>query len=410
MPFSARNARYLRISTHTVLPLYIYLDDKHVEWMTDYTLQCVLEDLRHVIGPKLRAENNQQSAGGSNAKKGTVDVHRGDTYQFAYFFRKNEPHAVLIKSRKFVPALPVSQSLETPVVESAQLSSPQRRKRGAKPRASPTTSAPGVRSKTKTRAKLSDSDDEAIEEHGDQDPPELTQEGSTRRSLRKRTLLAGGYYETEQNDNDIVMVDPLQVDGDTTGGSRDDSAMNAQNAEHDSDAFDPDLEPRFSPVFNNDTEGHEEKPKLSMRVTYQGFTIYDKCLCVIIEPWPTSRDKSRARSVAPSLAQNPSVSTELREQTPMMLLRERTPLFLPELDPRRSATPAPLPSRFLPPVPLFDENAEPREQEDFTDGGGMMAFSQALKSVAGERAGSADGDDNEGEVFLGDADERRGEP
>jgi hypothetical protein len=266
-----------------------------------------------------------------------------------------------------------------------------------------------VRYKSKKRAKLSDSEDEAIKEHGDQDAPGLAQEGSTRRTLRKRTLFAGRYSETEQNDNDTVMVDPLQVDEDTTGGARDDSAVNAQNTEDDSDAFDPDLEPRFSPVFNNDTEGHEEKPKLSMRVTYQGFTIYDKCLCVIIEPWPTSRDKSRARSVAPPLAQNPEVSTELREQTPIML-RARTPLFLPELDPRRSATPAPLPSRFFPPVPLFDENVEPGEQEDFTDEGGMMAFSQALKSVTGERAGSVDGDDNDGEVFLGDADERRGEP
>ena len=37
MPFTARNARYLRVSAHTVLLLYIYLDDKHVEWMTDRT-------------------------------------------------------------------------------------------------------------------------------------------------------------------------------------------------------------------------------------------------------------------------------------------------------------------------------------------------------------------------------------
>jgi hypothetical protein len=39
-----------------------------------------------------------------------------------------------------------------------------------------------------------------------------------------------------------------------------------------------------------------------------------------------------------------------------------------------------------------------------------MAFSQILKSVGGERAGCADEGENEGAVFLGDADERRGDP
>ena len=63
-------------------------------------------------------ESGSHGPGGSaHAKKASVAVHRGgtfqrihealddkrdmtllvDTYQFAYFFRKNEPHAVLIK-------------------------------------------------------------------------------------------------------------------------------------------------------------------------------------------------------------------------------------------------------------------------------------------------------------------------
>ena len=67
---------------------------------------------------KLKAEENAiiGSSGPTNAKRGTVDVHRGgvlsavsllfyminlismqDHYQFAYFLRKVEPHSVIVK-------------------------------------------------------------------------------------------------------------------------------------------------------------------------------------------------------------------------------------------------------------------------------------------------------------------------
>ena len=71
------------------------------------------------IVPKMTAEADiDQGTASSQTKKGTVDVHRGgkshtptlrasaqshsDTYQFAYFFRKTEPHAVLVKVRLLV--------------------------------------------------------------------------------------------------------------------------------------------------------------------------------------------------------------------------------------------------------------------------------------------------------------------
>lgn len=60
--YSTRNARYLRISSWIVrelpffvsslpahihaVPLYLYLDERHVGWMSDETLQAVLADLR----------------------------------------------------------------------------------------------------------------------------------------------------------------------------------------------------------------------------------------------------------------------------------------------------------------------------------------------------------------------------
>ena len=45
MVFTTRNLYYLRISRTTVLPFYLYLDQQHVNWMSDAVLQYVLRDL-----------------------------------------------------------------------------------------------------------------------------------------------------------------------------------------------------------------------------------------------------------------------------------------------------------------------------------------------------------------------------
>ena len=66
MKFNTRNAYYLRVSENTILPLYVslppalrsegsysksvvlqlYLDEQHVDWMSERVLQHVLADLR----------------------------------------------------------------------------------------------------------------------------------------------------------------------------------------------------------------------------------------------------------------------------------------------------------------------------------------------------------------------------
>ncbi|KAF7332000.1 hypothetical protein MKEN_00080300 [Mycena kentingensis (nom. inval.)] len=72
--FKTRNPYYLRISDKHVLPLYLYLDDRHVSWMSDHTLQRVLLDLQPKILPKLKAEAGALDS--SSTKKPTVETHR----------------------------------------------------------------------------------------------------------------------------------------------------------------------------------------------------------------------------------------------------------------------------------------------------------------------------------------------
>lgn len=46
MKFSTRNAFYLRASNYRIVPLFLYLDERHVDWMSDRVLQLVIADLK----------------------------------------------------------------------------------------------------------------------------------------------------------------------------------------------------------------------------------------------------------------------------------------------------------------------------------------------------------------------------
>ncbi|PBL02392.1 hypothetical protein ARMGADRAFT_1057824 [Armillaria gallica] len=348
MTFRPRNPYYLRISEKNVLPLYLYLDDRHLEWMSDRILQHVLEDLRPNIVPKLRAESESQK--GSD-KKGAVETHRGETYQFCYFLRKTQPHSVLLKSRNFITA-PRQTTTSLPVAAPASKS--QKRKPNSDTRKS------WKKPKTKGKGRAQEDSNDSY----DDDVPDEATERPARRSRRNRQV-------------------------------GEDVDMDEDDPETESQARNPPLEVEIE---------EEEKPKPMLRVKYQGFDISDLCLCIVVEPWPPIRMSSiappflRARSQTPALNRNsmppppvPEVST---------LRREKTPLFLPdEYERERSETPAPFPGRYT-------SMAPPIHGDDDDDGWGMMEFSQVLNAVGDSRAGAIDEDeDMDGAVFFGDADE-----
>lgn len=46
MRFSTRNAFYLRASNYRVIPLFLYLDERHVDWMSSEVLDAVIGRLQ----------------------------------------------------------------------------------------------------------------------------------------------------------------------------------------------------------------------------------------------------------------------------------------------------------------------------------------------------------------------------
>ena len=167
--------------------------------------------------------------------------------------------------------------------------------------------------------------------------------------------------------------------------------------------------------FDIDAEEEEDKPKPILKLSYKGYNIHGKCICVIVEPYPPIRAPSRAVSLAPTGVRAPRApSIAPPDYIPPSVAaqrRERTPLFLPDDDRERSITPAPWGAheeRILPPVPLFSGEPSGGEKNTGFEDGGMFELSQILQSVGGYPAGAAEDDDElDGAVLFGDADEIR---
>ncbi|KAK7061821.1 hypothetical protein R3P38DRAFT_2831750 [Favolaschia claudopus] len=401
MVFRSRNPYYLRISDRNVLPLYVYLDEAHLDWMSDNILQHVLADLQPKILPKLKAEADLLGSTPvpNKGSKATVDTHRGDSYQFCYFLRRTEQHSVLIKTRHFSAALPQPK----PKMPPPPLSQPKATKR--KNRKTNAAQPFNKRRKTKGKEKAPNSDesDEAVSS-GDEDPVESTPaaDASTepRRSQRNKKLIAGGYQQTDDaaHDSDVEMQEnnhvpeSVQIKAETPIPGQDEPGGLA------------------API-DIDIDEDEEKPKPVLTLKYRDFSIYGHCLCIVVEPYPplpsTTRAASRAPTIAP-LFNNRGASATPSNSNSAATLRARTPLFLPDDDDDRS-TPAPFIGQGTrPPVPLFDEEQQD-DDSDHSDNGGMMAFSQTMNSYSHLPAGAADDGEglDYGAVFFGDADEVR---
>ncbi|RDX55547.1 hypothetical protein OH76DRAFT_1371796 [Lentinus brumalis] len=421
MRFLTRNAYYLRISATTVLPLYLYLDERHVDWMSERVLQHVLADLRPIIIPKLNAEIDAHlgAGGAANSKRGTLDVHRGDTYQFGYFLRGTEPHAVLIKSRMFTAAPPRPRPA-APVPSEAPMGRGSGRSKkttnelpkGGKKR------KPKPRPRGKGKARALDDEEEAIsvssedDNDGDEVPAEPI---ATRRSKRARKAVPGGYREDDLEGGAILEntgadEEPMEVTEPNVDApvvpkvEETEPAMVGefhQEGQAEPMEEDPEVAPATMDVELVDEE-EEPKPKPILKLRYHGFNIHGRCLCVIVEPYPPIRSGTRAPSLAPTGLIAPRAPSIAPPDFVSSGQRERTPLFLPDFD--REPTPAPSAVRHLPPVPLFSEPAEDSDGDD----GGMVLFSQLLRSVGEHPPGIAEDDDEiDGAVFFGDADEMR---
>ncbi|KAJ3568608.1 hypothetical protein NP233_g5601 [Leucocoprinus birnbaumii] len=376
MSFKTRNLYYLRISEHSVLPIYLYLDERHLDWMSDQVLQHVLSDLRPRILPKLLAEAGV-FATPSVSKKAVVDTHRGDNYQFCYFLRRTEPHSVAIKTRNYVARSQIrTRSTAKPPPATSAATSPRRAQRKRKMRSGSTPSATSPPSRTSKKQK--------------QDVPlsmdmsgSLEDEGLIS-TTEKRARLA----EVVDVDQDEEMID-LTGGGDIDENNDEDQSWTPQRD-----------------TLGLPEEEEEEKPKPALQLRYKGFGIYGQCLCIVVEPWPALRSTTRPPQELGGIGSKKSTEKQAHiPSTSTIAARAKTPLFLADEDIHQDDAQPPIQNPVTNP---WDELETIEDSDDDSEMGGMMAFSQALNLAGDSRPGAAgDDDEMEGAVLFGDADEAR---
>ncbi|KAH9966073.1 hypothetical protein BC827DRAFT_792664 [Russula dissimulans] len=415
MPFFSRNRYYLRVSSSSILPLYVYLDSQHVNWMSDRVLHQVIADLRPKIMPKLRAESGAHLGPGpapTNVMKGTVDVHRGDTYQFAYFLRETEPHSVLVKTRNFVldsdPPVPTSSGSANQQAGNRDVNSSKKKR------------SEGSSSRTKRRRAQrgnpagGNSDDEedyhpSDSELPDNDGVQAEDDGDVEMTDDLDTGTTKGTRGVAEAEAEATTRADVKVEMEEQGLPQTKPSATTTTADSESSHVE---ETGTTSVPIEIDEDEEPKPKLALELRYRAFSNSNRCLCVVVEPWPPQRSDSPAPSLVPSAVTRapsvapttPEVSTTNRGQ------RAKTPLFLPDVDDEPTTLSH---SRFrtLPPVPLFGgppASGDAESPEEWGDNAALMQFSQMLNATGRVGGGDVQEEDEfDGTALFADADEAK---
>ncbi|RBA12279.1 hypothetical protein FPRO05_03729 [Fusarium proliferatum] len=234
--------RYLRISKYSVLECRIYLDNPALaqSWLLnprDPVLPKVIEAIRPLVLPKLREEKERIRK--KSKKKSIKDVIVSDEFEVSIFLTETSTrHSLLYKTKHFRDKLP-------PKLES-----------NSSKLIGVTDSVP-VDVEDDYRAPVLQEDDDDEVRLADIPVAETT----TRRSKRQRRIQG-----PEQDGNDEAF------DDDET----------ASAIEIDSDTEAPPHK-RQRARTNDGLDGNEDKKKLAMDVSYEGFAIYGQVLCLVVK-------------------------------------------------------------------------------------------------------------------------------
>ncbi|KOS19690.1 hypothetical protein ESCO_000360 [Escovopsis weberi] len=261
--------RYLRITKYSVLECRIYLDDPSLaqSWLLnprDPVLPRVIEAIRPLVIPKLR-EARERAKKKSSKKRVVKDVITEDGFEVSVFLTETSTrHSLLAKHLHFgqdAPALMKSNS--------SKLTS-------------------------ETNANPSDGDEASeaapirIEEDSDEDAlrlgdiPLAPASPSRQRSKRQRDDREEWTDDIGDGQNDDCDDDDDDDDGDDRDyvGKSHEAAIDV-----DSDAGEPRRKRQMLDNLGDD------KKKLKMDVSYEGFAIYGRVLCLVVK----KRDATRAR-------------------------------------------------------------------------------------------------------------------
>ncbi|KXJ86790.1 hypothetical protein Micbo1qcDRAFT_167882, partial [Microdochium bolleyi] len=278
--------RYLRITKYSVLECRIYLDNPALaqSWLLNPrnpVLPRVIEAVRPLVLPKLREERERARTKKSSKKKGIKDVVAEDDFEVSIFLTETTTrHSLLSKHKHF------HDTTQTKLVSSSG-----GRMFGA------TSEAP-----LDVDAAAGDFTVELRQEDSDEDVPladipavkAASAQGSARRSKRpRRDTVSEG-----QDAFEVVSDD--QEDGQLDDDEEDLFVSSPGSEGRDSMGPPPAKKRQKDGTLNNaSSDGADEnkKKKLAMDISYEGFSIYGRVLCLVVKRRETTSVFGAAKAV-----------------------------------------------------------------------------------------------------------------
>ncbi|KAF3764603.1 hypothetical protein M406DRAFT_43792 [Cryphonectria parasitica EP155] len=250
--------RYLRITKYSVLECRIYLDDPSLaqSWLLsprDPVLPRVIEAVRPFVLPKLR-EERERSRKKSAKKRSIKDTVTQDDFEVSIFLTEtNIRHSLLYKHKHF------RDTTQT------RLTSNTSKLTGASREAPIDVDVSGI-----PMLREEDDDDDVVALH---DIPILPQDETTAAAAPRQgdaDVPGSDEFEEDHDDDD---VDDLFI------------AQDEDEDQHEGDDTAPPPAKRLRDGANalEHEGGRDDKKKLAMDISYEGFSIYGRVLCLVVK-------------------------------------------------------------------------------------------------------------------------------
>ncbi|KAJ4414347.1 hypothetical protein N0V85_003180 [Neurospora sp. IMI 360204] len=274
--------RYLRITKYSVLECRIYLDNPALahSWLLNPRnpiLPKVIEAVRPLVLPKLREERERAQSKKKSKKRSIKDVVIEDDFEVSVFLTETDTrHSLLHKQKHFRDKIQTKlksnsskltgESREAPIdvdVEAALLRE-----------AADDHDVPMLREEDSEDQEVSLNDIPTVDE------TDVISESANRRSKRRRRQASGPNNESGADDEAQVIDSDLSDDDGLFVGDSDDGRSEGPPARKRRKDKQPAAE-----------EGErDDKKKLAMDISYEGFAIYGRVLCLVVK----RRDIGRA--------------------------------------------------------------------------------------------------------------------
>ena len=252
--------RYLRITKYSVLEVRIYLEKpSEASWLLssrDPVLPRIIEEVRPKVLPKLREENENAKKKGGKKKKAIKDVVTQEDFEVTIFLTElSTRHSLLTKQKEFNSRQPKLKSNNSKLT--------------------------GWLNNSENPIHLEDEEEEEVVQL--KDIPEAGTEGKRR----------AGASDEAQDDALFVSSD----DEEFFQTQRTHTAKRQKRAGNKRSRPEP---------LDEDGDGNDDKKKLAMKTSYDGFSIYGRILCLVV--------KRKGKKPAPNNAGAPVGGSQMMEQ------------------------------------------------------------------------------------------------